>query len=295
MGKYVEEYIHLSTTGIRMEILSIGKGPVMLCLHGFPEMAKSWRHQLDYFGQRGFLVAAPNMRGYGATDRPRRGYDVDSLADDIAGVVKYYDRKSAIIVGHDWGGVVAWHFAYRYPGQTRALIIMNAPHPVRFEEVLRTSRRQRIMSLYMMAFQMPELPELYLGFNRARPVAEIMRRSAVRKEAFTDGDLREYSRYMARRGALRAGLEYYREARRGAFRLRKFYRGKKITAPTLVIWAQQDRFLSPELAQGLERFIDAPLEIAPIENCGHWVQQEAAAEVNEAMGNFLTKYDKQGV
>lgn len=293
MSKYVEEHIHLSTTGIRMEILSIGKGTLMVCLHGFPEMARSWRRQMDYFGSRGYLVAAPNMRGYGATERPRKGYDLDTLADDISGVIRHYKRKSAIIVGHDWGGVVAWHLAYRAPERVDALIIMNAPHPVRFEEVLRTSRRQRIRSLYMMAFQAPELPEIFLGLNGAKPVAEVIRRSAVRKGAFTDDDLREYSRHMSRKGALRAGIEYYREARRGAFRLRKFYRGKKITSPTLVIWAQQDRFLGPELAEGLEPFMDAPLEVVPIENCGHWVQQEAADEVNEVMEKFLNKYNGQ--
>jgi pimeloyl-ACP methyl ester carboxylesterase len=96
---------------------------------------------------------------------------------------------------------------------------------------------------------------------------------------------------MAKPGALKAGIDYYRSAGRNALSLRKFYRGKKITAPTLVIWAMQDRFLGPELADGLKPFIpDAPLEIVKIDNCGHWVQQEASKEVNDAMEQFLEKY-----
>jgi pimeloyl-ACP methyl ester carboxylesterase len=93
---------------------------------------------------------------------------VDTLSSDVLGVIQYYGEKSAIIVGHDWGGVVAWHFAYRYPEYTKALIIMNAPHPVRFEEVLRGSRAQRIKSLYILAFQIPRLPEWYLGRKGAK-------------------------------------------------------------------------------------------------------------------------------
>ena len=289
MNNFVVENIYLATTNIRMEVISTGDGPLMIYLHGFPEMAKSLRRQLDYFGQRGWRAAAPNMRGYGGSERPHRGYDVDTLADDILGVLRYYGEKSAVIVGHDWGGVVAWHFAYRYPESTRALVILNAPHPVRLEQVLKSSRRQRFKSLYMLAFQIPDLPEWYLKRFGAKPVADIIHRSAVRKEAFSTEDLKEYSRNMARPGALRAGIEYYREARRGIGRLRKFYRGKKITAPTLVIWAQQDQFLGPELAEDLEQFIDAPLEVVPIERCGHWVQQEAPDEVNEAMEKFLEK------
>jgi len=290
MPDWDTKLIETPTTSLRMEVLEAGSGPLMVFLHGFPEMASSWRHQLKYFSEKGRQAVAPNMRGYGNTDRPRRGYDVDTLSDDIAGVFDYYRADKAVLVGHDWGGVVAWHFAYRHPDRLKALVILNAPHPVKLEQELRGNLRQLRRSYYMFLFQIPFLPEWFMGQNKARRVGGTIYLSAVRKEAFNSEDLSKYSMNMSTPGALHAGIAYYRQAFRDAMKLRRYYRGRKITAPTLVIWAQQDAFLGPELAQGLEKYIDAPLEVVPIQKCGHWVQQEAPHEVNEAIEKFLAGF-----
>ncbi len=288
MTEWNIELVTVPTTGLQMELAEAGSGPLMVMLHGFPEMMESWRHQINYFSEKGYKTVAPNMRGYGASGRPRKGYDVDTLADDVAGLFDHYGADKAILVAHDWGGVVAWHFAYRYPGRLEALIILNAPHPVRFDRQLRGNISQLRKSYYVFMFQIPFLPEWFLGRRRARMVGEIIRKTAVRKDAFSDEDIEKYSLNMSTPGALRAGIEYYRRALRDAPKLRKFYKGKKISAPTLVIWAQQDAFLGPELANSLESFFDAPLEISPIHNCGHWVQNEAPEEVNAAIDKFLS-------
>ena len=292
MADYNREMVMVPTTSLRMELIEAGNGPLMVFLHGFPEMADSWKNQIKYFSGKGYKVVAPNMRGYGNTERPRSGYDVDTLADDIAGIFDHYGADRAVLAGHDWGGLVAWHFAYRHPDRLKALAILNAPHPIRYEEELRRDRRQRIRSLYVLAFQIPYLPEWYMGLKGARLVSIVIERSTVRKETFTREDLDKYAENMSKPGALRAGLAYYRQAIRDRNKLRTYYKDKKITAPTQVIWAQQDNFLGPALAEGLDRFVDAPLEVVPIDNCGHWVQQEAADEVNEAMYKFLSTHAK---
>lgn len=287
MVDYKTKMIFSPTTSLRMEVIEAGEGPLMVMLHGFPEMAQSWRRQIEYFSNNGRRVVAPNMRGYGATDRPRNGYDVDTLCYDIAGVLDHYGVDKAVLAGHDWGGVVAWHFAYLFPGRLQSLVILNAPHPVKFERELTTNRSQLLKSWYTLAFQIPFLSEMFLGFNGAKMVGKLINRTAIRKDVFSLESQAAYSKNMNAPGALSAGIAYYRSALRNAIRLRKFYRGKKITTPTLVIWAQNDVFLGPELADGLERYIDAPLEVVPIPNCGHWVNQEAYEEVNAAIEKFI--------
>ena len=287
MKEFDTRLITAPTTSLRMEAIESGDGPLMVMLHGFPEMAESWRHQIKHFSKKGLKTVAPNMRGYGRTERPRGGYDVDTLAYDVAGILDHYGADDAVLVAHDWGGLVAWHFAYLFPNRLKALAILNAPHPVKFSLGLKKNPSQIKKSWYTLAFQLPILPELYLGSRGARAVGRIIQRSAVRKEAFSDDDLLTYSRNMSEPGALKAAIGYYRRALRDSRRLLEFYKDKKITAPTLVIWAQQDIFLGPELAEGLDQYIDAPLKVVPIENCGHWVNQEAPEEVNSAIDKFL--------
>jgi pimeloyl-ACP methyl ester carboxylesterase len=303
------EHRFVDTNGIRLHCAVDGDGPLVVFLHGFPESSYSWRHQMAALAPR-FRVVAPDLRGYGDSDKPERveAYDLKELVADVAGLIEAFGEKWAVIVGHDWGGGVAWQFAVDRPQMTRRLVVMNCPHPAIFSEHLRSNPRQLAKSWYMFFFQIPWLPETLLGLNGAWPVANAIRSSAVRKDAITDEDLARAREAASRPGALRAAINYYRavfrseEAQAGLPPwLRRFIHGDaapvptrlrpedwpKVTAPTLLIWGEQDVALAKELALGLERVVSAPFEVKYIPDSGHWVQQEAADEVNRLLLAFL--------
>ena len=312
------------TNGIRMHYVIQGggrdkSGPYIILLHGFPEFWYSWRYQIPFFAEHGYTVVAPDLRGYNDTDKPRKGYDVPTLLRDIEGLIKglgggermmsgtqwrergaYVERsrhsdtqgeshsdaggEKAIIVGHDWGGVLAWAFAARYPQMTERLVVMNAPHPEAMRRELRTLRQLR-KSWYMFVFQIPWLPEYMLSRNRANEIGRMLRGAAVQKEAFPREVTAKYQEAMSKPGAMTAALNYYRQL----FRHRPgFTTGGKthVSAPTLLIWGEQDIALGIELTSGLEQWVDH-IEIQRIPDSGHWVQQEKPEQVNQLMLDFL--------
>ncbi len=280
MTKTSESWTHHEEiiNGIRLHWVEQGAGPLVVLLHGFPEFWYSWRHQIPVLAQR-FRVVAPDMRGYNLSEKPPQGYDPLTLSDDVLALVRALGEERAAIVGHDWGGMVAWVFAIRFPEATRKLVIMNAPHPARFREELRRPR-QLFRSSYALFFQLPLLPEALLGANNAWPVAQMLRRSAVVKEAFSDEDLARYREAMSRPGAMTAALNYYRAA--GMSRLPQ---EQTVKAPTLMLWGEHDQALGKPLTQGLERWVpDLTLQYL---DCGHWTQQERFEEVNRYLMEFL--------
>src|SRR5579875_1996042 len=203
------------TNGIRMHYVTVGEEekrekPLLVLLHGFPEFWYSWRYQLPFLSEHGYRVVAPDLRGYNDSDKPRKGYDVATLTRDIEGLIKGLGREQAIIVGHDWGGVLAWAFAMRYPGMTQRLIVMNAPHPAAMERELRTLQQLR-KSWYVFAFQLPWLPEYVLLRNHANEIGRMLRGAAVQKEAFPREVTAKFQQAMGKPGAMTAALNYYRQ------------------------------------------------------------------------------------
>ncbi len=273
------------TNGIRMHYVTQGSGPLIILLHGFPEFWYSWRYQIPFLAEHGYTVVAPDLRGYNDTDKPRTGYDVATLTRDIAGLVRGLGQEKAIIAGHDWGGVLAWVFAARYPQMTERLIVMNAPYPQAMRREIRTLKQLR-KSWYVFFFQIPWLPEYILLRNHANEVGRMLRGAAVQKAAFPREITAKFQQAMSKPGAMTAALNYYRQL----FRLRPLYaRGGKthISAPTLLIWGVQDIALGIELTNGLEQWVDN-IEIKRIPDSGHWVQQEQPEKVNQLMLDFLT-------
>ena len=264
--------------GIRLHWVEQGQGPLVVLLHGFPEFWYSWRHQIPVLAQR-FRVVAPDMRGYNLSEKPPRGYDLDTLTDDVLALVRGLGEDRAVIVGHDWGGMVAWVFAIRFPEATEKLVIMNAPHPGRFQEEIRRPR-QFLRSTYALFFRLPRLPELVLGANRCWALARGIQRSAVDKGAFSDEDLDRFREAMSRPGALTAALNYYRSAS-----FDSLPPDLTVHAPTLVLWGVHDVALGLPLTQGLERW--APNLTLQYLDCGHWTQQERFEEVNRYLLEFL--------
>ena len=273
----------IMTNGIRMHYVTQGNGPLIVLIHGFPEFWYSWRYQMPFLAERGYTVVAPDLRGYNDTDKPRTGYDVPTLVSDIAGLIKGLGQEKAVIVGHDWGGVLAWAFAMSYPQMTERLIVMNAPHPQAMQRAFRTLKQLR-KSWYMFAFQLPWLPENALLRNNAYEIGRMLKGAAVQKSAFPNEVLATYQEVMSKPGAMTAALNYYRQLFRHPLRSAKNY--TSIGVPTLLIWGEQDIALGIELTYGLEQWVPN-IQIKRIPDSGHWVQQEKPELVNTLMAEFL--------
>lgn len=273
----------LDTNGVRLHYVIQGQGPLMLFLHGFPEFWYSWRHQLDAFADR-YTCVALDLRGYNDSDKPAglAAYRLDVLVEDVRRAMAALGHDHMILVGHDWGGAIAWAFAYAHPACLQALIVMNIPHPAKFAEGLRTPQ-QLLRSWYIAAFQLPLLPELLLQAGDYWLIEQILRGMAIDKSAFSDADLQAYKAAAAKPGALTAMLNYYRSVvQRGQWQ-RSW---GLLEVPTLLIWGEDDAALGKELTVGTEDYV-SNLRLRYIPQCSHWVQQERPQQVNALMAEFL--------
>ncbi|XP_013774540.1 epoxide hydrolase 4-like [Limulus polyphemus] len=289
LGKHV--YVELKEVKLHYVTNGNSQNPLMVLIHGFPDFWFSWRNQLKEFC-KDYWVVAIDMRGYGESEKPEgiRAYQVSKIEDDIKQLLNALGRKSGVIVGHDWGGCVAWSLAAHYPEIVEQLIIMNAPHPRNFEETLHSNLHQFFKSWYIFFFQLPLVPELDFC---AKDLA------VFDKEFCSDGrsicseeEIEAYKYYFSQPGAFTPPINFYRAAI-GWLRkdLQEEYDGFRIKAPTLVIWGEKDKYLVPELATGCARYTDN-YTLRIIENASHWVHLDHAEEVNKHMWSFLKKQRK---
>lgn len=278
----------VETNGVRLHCVAQGEGDLVVLLHGFPESWYSWRHQIPVLAKR-FLVVAPDMRGYNLSEKPEgvSSYDVSQLTADVRGLIEAFGAKKARVLGHDWGGAVAWMLAITQPDCIEKLAVLNCPHPIVFVNNLMMNPRQMLRSWYMFFFQIPGLPELAFRSGDYYPLKHAFRGWAVNKKTFSDEDIEELKKAASQPGALTAGMNYYRAMlrNRGLFEMRKDT--PKISCPTLLIWAEEDRALGKELTYGMEPYFSDGLTIRYIPNCSHWVQQEQPLLVNEFLEEFL--------
>jgi len=280
------------TNGVALHTVTAGPedGDLVVLLHGFPEFWYSWHHQIPKLADAGYRVVAPDMRGYNRSEKPRGvdAYHIDELVGDVAGLVHAFDRERAHVVGHDWGGLVAWQTAIDRPGVVDRLAVLNAPHPSRYEECLRSSLSQLTNSWYVFYFQIPRLPEW--GFRRGdyRAVESTLREWAT-AGAFTDADIERYKRAIAQPGALTAAINYYRALFRRNAKLTLTQGGigdLPVHAPTLQIWGEQDPALDVELTEGLQRWVP-DIEIERYPEASHWVQFDAPDRVADRLIDHL--------
>lgn len=260
--------------------------PVIL-LHGFPQNWITWRHQMPALVNAGFSAWAPELRGYGRSDRPerRQAYHLRHLVADVAAVVRATGQPRAHIVGHDWGGIIAWSFAGQYPELLRTLTILNAPHMKLYRrETLRL--RQLFKSWYVALFQLSWLPERILSFNDFT-VMRGMFSSFARPGTFSEEEVEAYVLPFRKPGALTAALNYYRaNLRHGAMQIAN---DAVSNVPTQVIWGERDPALSIHLLDGLDE-VAANVNVKRLPNSGHWVLNESPDEVNEALVGFLSHH-----
>jgi epoxide hydrolase 4 len=268
---------------IRLHLATCGTGPAVLLLHGFPEFWYSWRRQLPALASAGYQAIAPDLRGYNESDRPPgvANYRAKLLIEDLANLIRSLPEGRAIVVGHDWGGILAWRLAALHPELVRKLVILNAPHPARYRTSLLTNPMQWLRSSYVGVFQLPYVAEYLIAAGDFRVVERAFRTQPKHKEAFSDEDIARYKEAL-RRG-LSEPLHYYRAALRYGRDL--FSPPHKIVAPTLVIWGENDPFLSTQLTHGLDHYVP-DLRVVRLPGISHWVQNDAADEVNRLLIDF---------
>ncbi|MBB82396.1 MAG: epoxide hydrolase [Deltaproteobacteria bacterium] len=274
----------VEANGLRFHVNTCGdpeSEKLALCLHGFPELGYSWRDQLPLLADLGYRAWAPDLRGYGQTDRPpeMRDYALEPLMEDVAALIDASGAKSVLLLAHDWGAIIAWCFATRTLRALEGLVIMNVPHPAVIAEGP-PNFRQRLRSWYILFFQLPWLPEWFLTLDRARAIGNVFSRWAVDKERFPPEVVDVYREAALQPGAVRAMVNYYRALVRGGSLRRQIALGfPQIETPTLVVWGEQDAALGKELTYDTGRHVrDLTLRYLP--NASHWVQQDDPGTVN---------------
>jgi pimeloyl-ACP methyl ester carboxylesterase len=275
---------HQRVNGVTLHGVTVGPedGPLVILLHGFPEFWWGWRHQIAPLAKSGLRVVAPDQRGYNLSQKPLEvsAYDLDTLAADVVALADVYGPGSFRLVGHDWGGLVAWWTATRYPDRVERLAVLNAPHPSVAGAYMTANPSQLLKSTYIGFFQLPWLPEAVLRADGFASIRRALLHSS-RPGTFSEEDLARYEAAWAEPGALTAMLNWYR-----ALRSRPHVRNARVTAPTLVIWGEEDRFLEKGLAEASLALCESGRPVW-FESASHWVHLEEAQDVNEELIEFL--------
>lgn len=269
---------------VRLHYVEAGEGPLVVLLHGFPEFWFGWRRQIPALAAAGFRVVAPDMRGYNLSSRPGAvsAYDLDRLADDVAGLIAERGAGRALLAGHDWGAAVAWWTAIRRPEAVERLAILNVPHPRRFLRGLRNPR-QLARSWYIGFFQLPWLPERLFSAGGYRALRAAF--ADARPEAFAPGEMDRYVEAWSQPGALAASINYYRAlGRRSPARTAREL--APVRAPTLVIWGVRDRVLGAGLAEPDRADVPALQDVVRLD-ASHWVQLDEPERVNRLLIEFF--------
>ncbi|MFP6662727.1 MAG: alpha/beta hydrolase [Deltaproteobacteria bacterium] len=290
--KEIRRGVFVETEGMRFEVDMAGdpqSDHLALLLHGFPELNFAWRHQMPVFARQGFKVWAPNQRGYGKTTRPLgvRNYTIDHLMADVTRLIDASGCSQITLVGHDWGGVVAWSYALLpQKHKLERLVIMNIPHPTIMAKKLRTAAQLR-KSWYAYFFQIPKLPELLLGARGARAIGEAFTSMAIDKSRFPTEVTNVFRANASQPGALTAMIGWYRAMRYASPAWRAAMAApQQIKTPTLMLWGEEDTALGKELTYGTEELVE-DLVLRYLPNVSHWVQQEAPETVNRMLEAWL--------
>ena len=282
---------------VRLHYAECGVGErLVVLLHGFPECWYSWRHQLPALGQH-FRVVAPDMRGYNLSDKPGRteDYRIEKLVDDVLGLIRHCGAREAAVVGHDWGGAVAWAVAEKHPEYVWKLAALQTPPFAVWRANL--TLRQALRSWYMIFFQLPRVPEWWLGAHDFAQLDKMLRATA-RRGTFSNTDLAVFKNALKQHGqaddvdALTGALNYYRA---NVFKMWHSAQSKsakvepRVRVPTLYIYGERDQFIVPETVKGVGAYVAAPYREVRFAHTNHWVQQESPAEVNAALISFLSE------
>jgi len=280
------EHSHIKANGIQLHVVQAGpKGGIpILLLHGFPEFWYGWRKQISALAQAGCRVIVPDQRGYNLSDKPKglKAYRVDTLVEDIVGLINTLEYEKVNLVGHDWGAGVAWMMALKYPEKLHRLGIINVPHPAVIRRFLQRDFEQMRRSLYAFFFQTPWLPEMILRMNNWSALAQGICNNA-KSNAFTEKDMETYKEAWSQPGAMTAMLNWYRAA---FWHRPQIANDMRVRVRTLMLWGVNDIALSRRMARpSLDYCEDGNLIFFP--EATHWVQHEEADEVNRHLLEFM--------
>jgi pimeloyl-ACP methyl ester carboxylesterase len=283
--------------GIALHVAEVGSGPLVLLLHGFPQFWWAWRQQLTDLADAGYRAVAVDLRGYGSSDKPPRGYDAPNLAADMTALVSALGEADAMVVGTDIGGLLGWTMAATAPTVVRSLVVLGAAHPLRLRSALRTDRRQRQASGYALhTFQMPRRPEHLLARND-RWVRELFDTwTGPRWRGTPDyvADVGRYAQAMQIHPVYYCAAEYFRwlvrsiprkDGRRFADSLRH-----PVAAPVLQLHGDFDACVLPSTAQGSGQFVTGNYEWRVLDGVGHFPHNE----VPDLVSGELIRWAKQG-
>ncbi|KAH7972185.1 hypothetical protein HPB52_009029 [Rhipicephalus sanguineus] len=276
------EFVTLND-GVTLHYVSAGSRdkPLVVMLHGFPDIWYTWRKQIPEL-KKNYWVVAPDMRGYGQSSKPSnvKEYQMPYLVEDLRGLIHSLERKKVILIGHDWGAIVSWCFANKYPDVVDKLVAINGGHPDALRQLLKTSPAQMFKSGYVIAFQCPKIPELWLT------VDDFAQMTRVHNQC---DDLQEVTSVLqyafSKPGAMTAAVNYYRAAYSKERRLSNA-QYRRLDVPTLLLWGSRDPYLTPQVAE-LSRHHSSKATVQFLQECGHWPHQEDAPVVNEALEAFL--------
>lgn len=282
-------YLRIKHSGIRFHYVASGdkESPLMLLLHGFPENWYSWRYQLDEFSQ-GYRTVAVDLRGFGSSDAPPdlQDYKIETLVQDVHDLIVGLGYSSCVLVGHDWGGTLAWTFSVHHRNMVNRLIIMNAPHPSAFHDYVLLHPSQLFLSRYVFLFQLPILPEILLSMCDFEYIRKPLMDPALgiqnEQKRLSTEEIEAFIYYISQKGALTPPLNYYRNIF-GFFPIK----GQDVLVPTLLLWGENDAFLESSMVPEMHQYIHAPFQTAIIPNASHWLQQDQPQEVNRIMREFL--------
>ncbi len=275
----------ISANGIQFHYVEEGTGELVILLHGFPEFWYGWKNQIPVLSKQ-YRVVAPDMRGYNLSDKPENvsDYRIETLAKDIAELIKALGAKKAIVVGHDWGAAVAWAVAAFHPEIVNKLAILNVPHPTEMSRALMGfNLAQWKKSWYIFFFQLPFIPEKVVG--TAKFFKNTFNKMLMKKTAISEEDLQKYIAAYRQPNAVKSAIAYYRAAFRSTFSKQKPF--PKIKMPVLMLWGEHDIALGKEMTYNTKRYCENSLEIIYDSTSGHFVQHDNPDWVNQHLLNFF--------
>ncbi|HTU38378.1 MAG TPA: alpha/beta hydrolase [Acidimicrobiales bacterium] len=269
---------------IKLHYVEAGEGPMVLLLHGFPEFWFGWRNQIKPLAAAGFHVVAPDMRGYNLSSRPDdiKGYAPGLLADDVRDLIHERGSESALLVGHDWGGTAAWATAMNHPEVVERLAILNAAHPRKLSQGLHHPGQLR-KSWYFFFFDIPGLPESVVHADHWHFFRHFLRDA---HPSLTPEETDRYIEAWSQPGAAAGMIDYYRCAVRTSPKDAEA-QIHPVSAPTLVIWGQKDRYLEPDLAEPDSKDVPNLDRVERLPNASHWVHHDEPQRVNELLTDFF--------
>jgi epoxide hydrolase 4 len=283
------EHSYIETNGIRLHVVQAGpqSGTPVVLLHGFPELWYCWRLQIPALVEAGCRVIVPDQRGYNLSDKPEgvKAFSMDELVNDVIGLIDALGYEKVNLVGHDWGGAVAWVVANQHPERLHRLGILNVPHPAVMKRFLQRDLEQLRRSWYVFFFQLPWLPEAGMRANNWRGAVRALQNSG-KIDTFTNEDIEKYKEAWSQPGAMTAMINWYRAALRYQPPIPT---DARIRIRTLLMWGMQDVALSHRLARPSMDYCDeGNLILFP--EATHWVQRDEADAVNHYLIDFL--FDK---